>query len=67
MPNEFATLTQHSAEYFGDSRDYWWNDDFLTLALQRWSVTEVRNLLDVGCGVGHWGRAWRGSFRRMCK
>jgi hypothetical protein len=22
MPNEFATLTQHSAEYFGDSRDY---------------------------------------------
>jgi SAM-dependent methyltransferase len=60
VSNEFATLAQHSAEYFGDSRDYWWNDDFLALALRRWSVTGIHTLLDVGCGVGHWGRAWAG-------
>ncbi len=29
MANEFRTLEQHSAEYFGDTRDHWWNLDFL--------------------------------------
>jgi hypothetical protein len=29
MANEFRTLNSHSAEYFGDTRDYWWNLDFL--------------------------------------
>ena len=46
----------HSADYFGDARDFWWNRDFLELMARRWSLSEVKSILDVGCGVGHWGR-----------
>jgi SAM-dependent methyltransferase len=56
MANEFRTLESHSAEYFGDSRDYWWNADFLELIGKRLSFDRVCDVLDVGCGVGHWGR-----------
>jgi SAM-dependent methyltransferase len=56
MANEFRTLDSHSAEYFGDTRDYWWNLDFLELMGKRLSLDRVRDVLDVGCGVGHWGR-----------
>ena len=56
MPNEYRTLSSHSAEYFGDTRDYWWNLDFLTLMGKRLSFHNVKDVLDVGCGVGHWGQ-----------
>src|SRR5260370_2946703 len=56
MANEFRTLDSHSAEYFGDTRDYWWNPDFLKLIGKRLSLDRVRDVLDVGCGVGHWGQ-----------
>jgi SAM-dependent methyltransferase len=56
MANEFRTLEAHSAEYFGDTRDYWWNLDFLQLMGKRLSLDRVRDALDVGCGVGHWGQ-----------
>ncbi|HEY4249312.1 MAG TPA: class I SAM-dependent methyltransferase [Lacunisphaera sp.] len=46
----------HSADYFGDSRDFWWNRDFLELMARRWAFSDVKSVLDVGCGVGHWGR-----------
>ncbi|CAN5923852.1 hypothetical protein BH11MYX4_BH11MYX4_59170 [soil metagenome] len=55
MGNEFEGLASHSAEYFGDTRDHWWNADFLRLMAQRWKLDAVRDVLDVGCGVGHWG------------
>lgn len=55
MGNEFEGLAGHSAEYFGDTRDYWWNADFLRLMAQRWKLADVQHVLDVGCGVGHWG------------
>jgi SAM-dependent methyltransferase len=44
----------HSADYFGPQRDFWWNADFLDLMARRWRLGEVRRVLDVGCGVGHW-------------
>ncbi|MEW5737755.1 MAG: class I SAM-dependent methyltransferase [Myxococcota bacterium] len=47
----------HSAEHLSrETRDFWWNADFLALMAQRWSLQGVSRLLDVGCGVGHWGR-----------
>lgn len=55
MGNEFKGRAEHSAEHFGDTRDYWWNRDFLQLMAKRWKLGTVRNVLDVGCGVGHWG------------
>jgi SAM-dependent methyltransferase len=55
MGNEFKGQTSHSAEYFGDTRDYWWNHDFIRLMAVRWGLDRVRDALDVGCGVGHWG------------
>jgi ubiquinone/menaquinone biosynthesis C-methylase UbiE len=46
----------HSADYFGDTRDFWWNRDFLELMSRRWKLPAVQSMLDVGCGLGHWGR-----------
>jgi SAM-dependent methyltransferase len=46
----------HSAEFFGPERDYWWNADYLELIAARFELETVRSVLDVGCGVGHWGR-----------
>lgn len=48
----------HSALYFGDTRDHWWNDDFIALMAQRLELTRHRRVLDVGCGYGHWARVW---------
>jgi len=53
--NQFKGRAEHSAEYFGDTRDDWWNLDFLRLMAKRWKLDAVRDVLDVGCGVGHWG------------
>ncbi|MBS1984660.1 MAG: methyltransferase domain-containing protein, partial [Bdellovibrionales bacterium] len=47
--------TGHSAEYFGASRDFWWNHDFLALMAQRLRLDQCTLALDVGCGIGHWG------------
>jgi len=46
----------HSAELFGEQRDYWWNRDFLNLMAVRWRLHEAASLADIGCGLGHWSR-----------
>jgi SAM-dependent methyltransferase len=46
----------HSAAYFGEGRDFWWNLDQLELCARRIGLGDVRSVLDVGAGVGHWGR-----------
>jgi 2-polyprenyl-3-methyl-5-hydroxy-6-metoxy-1,4-benzoquinol methylase len=46
----------HSAEFFGPERDYWWNHDHLELIASRLGLGAVKSILDVGCGLGHWGR-----------
>jgi SAM-dependent methyltransferase len=47
----------HSAEYFGEQRNYWWNQDYLALIARRLELGRARRVLDVGSGIGHWGRA----------
>ena len=59
MANEQKGLPNHSAEYFGDTRDFWWHDDQLAALARQWRLGEVNRVLDVGCGVGHWGRGIR--------
>jgi ubiquinone/menaquinone biosynthesis C-methylase UbiE len=46
----------HSALYFGETRDHWWNHDFLALMAERLGLDSPRRVLDVGSGIGHWGR-----------
>lgn len=40
----------------GDWRDTWWSRDFLELVARRLDLAAVRAVVDVGSGVGHWGR-----------
>src|SRR5947209_228686 len=47
----------HSWEFFGPERDHWWNRDYLALIAARLELDGVHSVLDVGCGIGHWGRA----------
>ena len=56
MSNEFKDINAHSAQYFDEVRDHWWNEDYLRWLSSRWRVEGIRTALDVGCGVGHWGR-----------
>ncbi len=46
----------HSAPFFGTQRDFWWNEDFLGLIVERLALVGTRSVLDVGCGLGHWSR-----------
>src|SRR5262245_39909967 len=56
MSNEYQGLPAHSAEYFGDHRDFWWREEQIRAAAAEWGGESIRSVLDVGCGVGHWGR-----------
>ncbi len=56
MGNEYKSFSAHSAEHFGDTRDFWWHDDYIEMVARHWEIGAVRTVLDVGCGVGHWGR-----------
>lgn len=46
----------HSENYFGDYRDFWWNKAFLDMTAKRLDLGRHSNMLDVGCGNGHWTR-----------
>lgn len=59
MGNPFLGQSGHSAEHFGDGRDHWYNLDWLALAARRFELGVVRDVLDVGAGVGHWGMLLR--------
>lgn len=59
------TQKPHSADYFGETRDFWWNHEFLELMAKRWRLGEVSIVLDAGCGIGHWGRALAPHLNRL--
>src|SRR5690348_6328316 len=47
----------HSAQFLQSAaRDYWWNLDHIEVWARRVGLDGVRSVLDVGSGVGHWGR-----------
>jgi ubiquinone/menaquinone biosynthesis C-methylase UbiE len=48
------SMRPHSAEYFGEERDYYWNSDYLDLLAKRLDLASVTSAADIGCGVGHW-------------
>jgi ubiquinone/menaquinone biosynthesis C-methylase UbiE len=52
-----ASEEPHSAVFFNPQRDFWWNADYLQLLAGRLGLGDVRSVLDVGAGVGHWGLA----------
>ena len=45
------------AGFRGTWRDLWWNRDFLDLISRRLEIDASGDVLDAGCGAGHWGRA----------
>jgi SAM-dependent methyltransferase len=51
-----TTDAPHSAHYLNDTRDLWWNPDFLALVATRADLHRVHRALDVGAGLGHWTR-----------
>ena len=46
----------HSEDFFGDYRDFWWNESFLKLLAKRLELEKHHSLLDVGCGQCHWSK-----------
>ena len=48
--------TPHSADVLDETRDIMWNLDFIELMAKRWKLADVKLMLDVGCGMGHWGQ-----------
>jgi ubiquinone/menaquinone biosynthesis C-methylase UbiE len=46
----------HSSDVLNDIRDYWWSPDYIDLMAKRWQLNQVQSMLDVGCGMGHWGQ-----------
>jgi len=58
MPQDNTEMdSPNSARYLGPWRDYWWNEDYLDLISKRLNFSAFHRVLDLGCGVGHWGRA----------
>lgn len=50
--------TGHSEAYFGSQRDFWWNRDFVEITARRLRWGEMRHVLEVGSGAGHWVRVY---------
>ncbi|MET3125471.1 SAM-dependent methyltransferase [Arcicella rosea] len=51
-----TTIKAHSSDVLYQSRNLWWNEDFVSLLAQRWGLKDYNSMLDVGLGLGHWSR-----------
>lgn len=58
----------HSSEYLTRaSRNLLWDRDYLELMARRWELENVRDALDVGCGLGHWSFALATVLPEACR
>ncbi len=46
----------HSEDFFGDYRDFWWNESYLKALARRLKLADCHSMLDVGCGQCHWSK-----------
>lgn len=44
--------TPHSSDFFGEAREYWWNEDYLALLADRLELHDCQQMADIGCGQG---------------
>jgi SAM-dependent methyltransferase len=51
-PDDYFTLTG----FDGDWRDTWWDEDYLRFMAGQLDLAKVERVVDLGCGVGHWGQ-----------
>ncbi len=51
-----TTKKGHSEDFFGDYRDFWWNQSFLQSLARRLELADCHSMLDVGCGQCHWSK-----------
>lgn len=42
----------HSESHLVESREYWWNPDYLNLLAERLNLDECQNMAEIGCGHG---------------
>lgn len=42
----------HSESHLVESREYWWNQDYLQLLAQRLELESCQKIADIGCGLG---------------
>lgn len=43
----------HSEEWITEDRDYWWNEDYIELLLNRNNLKNISSIADIGCGKGY--------------
>ncbi|MFY0671840.1 MAG: class I SAM-dependent methyltransferase [Bacteroidia bacterium] len=43
---------RHSESHLVESREYWWNPDYLSLLAERLDLKSCNNMADIGCGQG---------------
>jgi len=51
-PDDYHRLTG----FEGDWRDSWWDQDYLVFMAGQLGLGAAADVLDLGCGVGHWGQ-----------
>ncbi len=59
------TEAPHSALYFTPTRDLWHSPTQLARCAEDWELHGAADVLDLGCGMGHWTRALAPHLRSL--